>query len=147
MFKKKRYRKGVFIVIYTLQNKNPEYLILKRNLHWKGWEFPKGGIEKEEPKLDTVKREIYEETGLKPREINEFKKIGKYKYQKSLPDRPRIKGQTYKLFSARVKKNKIKLDKKEHSDYSWLNFEEALEKLTWPNQKKCLKIVHKKLRS
>ena len=31
---------------------------------------------------------------------------------------------------------------KEHSDYLWADYKTALKKLTWPNQRKCLKIVN-----
>ena len=40
---------------------------------------------------------------------------------------------------------KINLDKKEHSDYIWLDFDHAFSKLTWPNQKVCLNYVNKEL--
>ena len=152
---KPKYRKAVFIVTYAKEHslkKNPRqenenknkiyYLILKRKLHWKGWEFPKGGISFFETKKHAVKRELKEETGLKPLFIKKFDVHGKYKYNKGYKDRPGIIGQTYYLYAVKVKKQKIKLDKKEHSDYRWLNFKEAHQKLTWKNQKECLKVVN-----
>jgi len=136
------YRPSVFVVIY-LKNKNVNYLVLKRKLHWTGWEFPKGGINKGENLLQSVGREVLEETGQLPILINKLKEKGKYKYPKLLADRPGYLGQEYILFSAEIKSKKIKLDKNEHSDYKWLNFKEAKKILTYPNQKKCLKIVNK----
>ena len=65
-----KYRKAVFIVAYSKINNKIEYLLLKRKLHWKGWEFPKGGAEEKENNLDAVKRELKEETGLKILNIN-----------------------------------------------------------------------------
>ena len=50
------YRKALFIVAYRMINNNIKYLILKRKLHWKGWEFPKGGVELFETKKMGVKR-------------------------------------------------------------------------------------------
>jgi len=134
-------RQGIFIVIYSLK-KNPEYLLLKRKLHWKGWEFPKGGIKLFETKKRAVKRETNEETGLDILKIKNHRLRGKYRYDRELIDRKGILGQTYTLFSVQVKKNKVKLDKRESSDYIWLNYEKALKKLTWPNQKKSLRIVN-----
>ena len=122
----KRYRKGVFIVVYRGKSKI-EYLILKRKLHWKGWEFPKGGIEKKEDEFETVKREVKEETGLKIIEIKKYNKKGKYKYSDSLEDRKNFKGQNFKLFSTRVGNGKVKIDKNEHLDYRWCNFEKAMK--------------------
>ncbi len=133
-----RYRKGVFIVVYC----KDKYLILKRKLHWKGWEFPKGGVEKGEKILDTVKRELKEETGLDALNIKKFNFSGKYKYDKKYEDRKGLLGQTFEmLYAVEVKKAKIFIDKKEHSGFAWKNFDKALRKLTWENQKKCLKMV------
>lgn len=141
-----KYRKAVFITVHSKTKKGIEYLILKRKLHWRGWEFPKGGINFLESKKRTVKRELKEETGLKPVSIKKLNFSGKYKYNKSFPDRKGFIGQTYTLYSAEVKKQRIKIGKIEHSDYKWVGFKEAIKKLTWTNQKKCLKIVDKKLR-
>jgi 8-oxo-dGTP pyrophosphatase MutT (NUDIX family) len=141
---KSKYRRGVFCVIYAVGSREKiKYLILKRKLHWEGWEFPKGGIKKDEKILDAVKREIKEETGLEPIKIKKFDVSGGYKYEKTLPGRDGIIGQTYILYAVMVKKGKIKMDKFEHSKYKWENFKTAMKKLTWPNQKKCLKVVNK----
>ncbi|MFW6233463.1 MAG: NUDIX domain-containing protein, partial [Nanoarchaeota archaeon] len=63
---KKNYRKGIFIVVYTIYNNEIFYLLLKRKLHWKGWEFPKAGVKEKESLIECAKRELKEETGLKP---------------------------------------------------------------------------------
>jgi 8-oxo-dGTP pyrophosphatase MutT (NUDIX family) len=142
MIPRKKYRKAIFIVTYSLENKKPLYIIQKRKLHWKGWEFPKGGIEKFESRKKTIRREIAEETGLEIKKIKSHKYSGKYKYPKELPDRPGIIGQTYNLFSVEVKKGKIIIDKKEHSSSKWATYKEAMSKLTHENQKESLKIVN-----
>lgn len=148
MKKKQTYRKAVFIVVYRInQEKKPEYILLKRKLHWKGWEFPKGGIDKNETVIQTVKRETMEETGSRPIKIINFHIKGSYKYTKILKDRPDIIGQSYTLTAAEInlEGNKIKLDRKEHSAYTWLPFKKAIKKLTWNNQKKALRIVNNRL--
>jgi len=143
--RKEKYRKGVFAVTYIIENNKPKYLILKRKLHWAGWEFPKGGIEKFETKKHAVKREIKEEANLKILKIKNFKESGKYKYKKILQDRKNIIGQTYFLFAVEVEKKKVKLDKLEHSGYKWLDLKDAAKILTWPNQRECLKKVNSNL--
>lgn len=137
----KKYRRGIFIVVYSIVKEKPVYLILKRKLHWRGWEFPKGGKKFYETEKRAVKREVKEETGLGIIKIKKFSKRGKYRYKKDLVDRKGIIGQTYKLYVVEVKKGKVKIDKKEHSDYKWVGFNEAVKKLRWKNQKTCLKVV------
>ena len=138
-----KYRKGVFFIIYSRNKKGgAEYLILKRIKHWKGLEFPKGGLEEKESTLEAVHRELKEETGLTALKIRKFDVSGEYKFNKKLKDRPSLDGQTYEaLFAIKVKKGQVKIDEVEHEDFKWMNFDLAFKKLTWPNQKNCLKIV------
>jgi len=146
---KGKYRKAVFIVAYTRTKKGIEYLLLKRKLHWKGWEFPKGAIKFFETKKRAVKRELKEETGFEPIKVKKFDYSGKYDYHKAFLDRKKIKGQTFMLYSAEVKKpvnGKIKIDKIEHSDCKWVSFSQAMKILKWPNQRKSLRIVNDWLR-
>lgn len=140
---KPTYRHGIFLVVYSKDKGKVRYIILKRKLHWKGWEFPKGGIEKNEPIKKAIIREAQEETGFKPLMIKKFNIKGKYNYKRLLKDRPGFMGQSYRLYSVQIKYGKIRLDKIEHSGYKWLEFKDAVKKLTWPNQKKCLRIVER----
>ena len=137
----KKYRKAVFIVAYARVGKSFEYVLLKRKKRWVGWEFPKGGVDDGESLRETAMREIYEETGQKARNIKKFEVSGKYDYSREFPDRKGIAGQTYTLFAIEIKKKEIIFDTKEHSDFTWMDFEKAFEKLNFVNQKECLKIV------
>lgn len=144
--KKDIYRKGIFLVVYRRVDNKTEYLLLKRKINWRGWEFPKGGIEKGETIKQTILRELKEEAGgLKLLKMKNHHKKGKWKYRRELKDHPCIKGQTYSLYSVRVGSGRVKFDKKEHSGYKWDNFNKAIEMLTWPNQLSCLRIVNQKI--
>jgi len=142
---KSEYRKSVFMVVYRWENNNVKYLLLKRKLHWKGWEFPKGGVEDNEIGEETVRREIKEETGLEIKKLKKFDFHGEYKYKKKYPERGEFIGQKYSLYAIEVNNGKVKMDEKEHSNYEWLNFEDAMKRLTWKNQKDSLKIVNSSL--
>ena len=143
MKKKGKYRKGIFAVVYARTEKGIEYLVLKRKLHWKGWEFAKGKIEKSEEKEKTARRELREETGHRAIKVKRFNYSGIYRYHKKLSDRPGMIGQTFTLFAAEIKRTgKVSLDGKEHNGYKWTNYKTALKMLRWPNQRKSLRIVN-----
>jgi 8-oxo-dGTP pyrophosphatase MutT (NUDIX family) len=99
------------------------------------WDFPKGHVEKGEKEIETVKREVKEETGLEDIEIVDgFKKLIKYFFK--------FKGENiFKIvtyFLAETKNKNVKISF-EHIGYKWLPCEEALEQLTFKNAKEILK--------
>jgi len=144
---KNKFRRAIFTVLYRIDkhSNKPIYLLLKRKKHWKGWEFTKGGIEKGESEVKTLKREIKEECGLKILKIKKYKMGGKYKYPSWFKERPSFIGQTYSLYSAQVREGKVRIDKREHSGFKWLDFTSARKIITYKNQKKCLDIVNRKI--
>jgi 8-oxo-dGTP pyrophosphatase MutT (NUDIX family) len=139
--RKGKLRPAIFAVVYSIKNKKIGYLILKRKKHWIGWEFPKGKIEFLETRRMAVRREVKEETGQNILKIKKFNVKGLYKYKKKMNDRKGYIGQDYHLFSVEVKKGKVSLDRKEHNGHKWVSFNEAEKRLTWEDQKKCLRIV------
>ena len=102
-----------------------------------------GAIEFLETKKHAAKRETEEETHLKVLKIENHHKKGRYLYDKKIKDRPGTIGQTYNLYSAKVKYGKLKMDKKEHYFGKWVSYKEAIKKITHKEQKECLELVHK----
>jgi len=99
------------------------------------WDFPKGHIEKGEKEIETVRREVKEETGLKDiKFIEEFKEWIKYFFR--FKEKNILKFVTFYLAETKTKKITIS---GEHSGYEWLAYKKALEKLTFKNAKKILK--------
>ena len=115
------------------KGKEIKYLILK---YEEGhWDFPKGNIEEGETDEETIKREVMEETGIDDIAIiNKFREKIHYFYK--LNDELVSKEVVFHL--AETKKDKIKLSS-EHIGFKWLNFKEAMEKLTFKNAKDVLK--------
>src|SRR3989344_3356236 len=74
--------KSAGAVIFAILDGSIYYLLLK---HKKGdhWGFPKGRIMDSESRLDTAKREIFEETGIKNIQCEpKFKVLEKYSFIK-----------------------------------------------------------------
>ena len=99
------------------------------------WDFAKGHIEKGETEIETVKREVQEETSLKDLTITAgFKETISYMFQ--------AKGQkifkTVVFYLGETRSKDVKISE-EHLAYLWLPFETALLKLKFPNAKKLLK--------
>jgi len=143
---KKRLRKAVFAVVYKKGKYDIKYLLLKRKLHWTGWEFTKGGLEKGESEIKAVKREVKEESSLKIIKIKKYNIKGSYSYSfNARKERKGYSGQSYSLYSAQVMPGRVKMDKRENSAFKWVRFKKAMKMLKWANQRKCLRIVNKKI--
>ena len=99
------------------------------------WDFPKGHVDKGETEVETAKRELEEETGIKKIIfLGNFRKTINYKIQKG--DRKIAKEVVF--FIATTIETKINLSH-EHVDYGWFDFTSASKKLTYDNARSVLK--------
>tara|TARA_B100000123_G_C25595456_1_gene368994 strand:- start:250 stop:660 length:411 start_codon:yes stop_codon:yes gene_type:complete len=98
------------------------------------WDFPKGHIEGNETELETAKRELEEETG-----IREFKLVDgfKEKISYSIHKGPKVIMKEVTFFLAKSLTKNVRLSS-EHQNYKWLNFSSALDQLTYSNAKEVL---------
>lgn len=124
-------------IIFRREGEKIYYLLL----HYPGashraekdyWDFPKGHIEKSEKEIETVKREVKEETGLKDLNFIEGFK-GTIKYFFRWQGKNVLKFVNFYLGETKTKKVQISF---EHIGYCWLPYEKALEKLTFKMPKK-----------
>jgi len=99
------------------------------------WDLPKGHVEKGEKEINTVRREIEEETGLKDVVfVSGFREVIKYFFRFN----GRTIFKTVIFFLTETRKKEIKISE-EHLGYKWLPFQEAFKKLTFRNAKNILK--------
>ena len=107
------------------------------------WDFPKGHIERGEKEIETVKREVKEETGLEDIKFVEgFKEWIKYFFK--LKGKTVFKIVTFLLAEAETEEVKIS---PEHIGYQWLPYKEALKQLKFKNAKEILKKANDYLNS
>ena len=132
--------KSAGAVVFRRERGIVKYLLLNYPSTTRGakkdyWDFPKGHVEKGEKELETVKREVEEETGLKDiKFIEGFKEWIKYFFKYG--GKTVFKIVTFYL--VKTKNEKIKISG-EHIGYEWLSYNQAIEQLTFKNAKEILK--------
>lgn len=126
-------------------NNKIKYLLL--NYRGGHWDFPKGHSGKNENDEETLRREVAEETGIQDLEIiPDFKKQIRYFYRAKDNEKIERKqnGKSINIFKkaifylAETKTEDVQTSF-EHLGYVWLNYSDALERLTYKNAKNVLK--------
>ncbi|MBI2673005.1 NUDIX domain-containing protein [Candidatus Woesearchaeota archaeon] len=126
------------IVVFRKEKNNNLYLLLHKEpqgIYKESWDFPKGWIEEGEEDLEAALRETKEETGIKDLRIIEgFREGINFFFKKG--NEPVNKTVKYFLGITETKKVKVSF---EHAGSSWLNYEDALKKITSKGSKEVLK--------
>jgi len=119
-------------ILFSENDGGLEYLLL--HYHAGHWDFPKGNVEEGEKDLDTVRREIKEETSIGNIQlVDGFKKKVEYNYKRA--GKMVHKEVVFYLAKTNVKNVKLSF---EHKGYGWMSYEEALKRLTYRNSKTIL---------
>lgn len=129
--------KSAGAVVFLRQSGKIRYLLIKYG--WGHWEFPRGLIEKGESLEETARREIKEETGIEDiKFIPGFREWIKFFFK--LKGKNVMKIATFLLAETQTRKVKLSF---EHKDWAWLEYRNALERLTYENSREILKRAHK----
>jgi 8-oxo-dGTP pyrophosphatase MutT (NUDIX family) len=127
--------------VVFLKNAEVNYLML----HYEAghWDFVKGNVEPNENEKDTVIRELKEETGIVDAQfVDGFREKIEYFYRRQ--------GTTIHkevvFFLIETHTEQVKLSY-EHVGYTWLNYQRAMEKLTFKNAKDVLQKAHALLKA
>jgi bis(5'-nucleosidyl)-tetraphosphatase len=120
-------------VVFRWESGSPRYLLLKYPAGH--WDLPKGNIEKGEEPIQTMVREVREETGLVDLKVvpNFVRKI-EYFYRR---DGKKVH-KTVVFFLAETSTKKVTLSF-EHQDYGWFDYAEAIKTVTYPNARRLIK--------
>jgi 8-oxo-dGTP pyrophosphatase MutT (NUDIX family) len=126
--------KSAGAVVFRQGSSGREYLLL---LNAGRWDFPKGGVEKGESELQTVVREVKEETGLRTLAIVPgFRRVIEYFYRR---DNKNVHKQVVYLLASTTE-DKVRISF-EHQGYGWFPYQEAVKKASYDNSKKILEAV------
>ena len=125
-------QKSAGIVLFQNFHGTNRFLLL--NYPQGHWDFVKGKMERDETPHETARRETGEETGITDIEfIDGFEESVEYEFRfnNDLIQKKVI------FFLAKTNISKISLSH-EHNDFVWLEYEDAMKKITFQNAKKIL---------
>jgi len=128
------------VVIFLEKSEGTHFLLL--NYPTGHWDYVKGKIEEGENNRQTAIRETKEETGISDLEFVEgFEEKINYNFQ--------FEGELIQkevvFFLAKTKTSSVNVSH-EHLDYTWLDYENALKKITYQNAKNILSKVNNLIR-
>ena len=118
-------------IVFNQNGGSRKYLLLQNAGHW---DFPKGNIEEGESDIQTVLREVREETGLSEIVlVDGFRRAIEYFYRRG---NAAIHKRVVFLL-ARTNQESVRISS-EHQDYGWFTYPDALVKTTHDNSRKLL---------
>ena len=108
------------------------------------WDLPKGHVEKDDvDNYETTKRELKEETG-----ITELSFVENFEYRTEYQFKHKGKRRVKQVFWYIATTEEISVSlSKEHRNYMWLDWEQALEQVTHLETKELIKSAHEFMKS
>ncbi|MCA6071866.1 MAG: NUDIX domain-containing protein [Endomicrobium sp.] len=124
-------------VVYKMENNSPLFLLVLSKISEK-WGFPKGHVENGETEIETAKREIFEETGIKNLKfINNFRQEDVYIIKDATVEKHNI------YFLAIAFEEPSGFDKNEISKIEWADISRAEKTLYFSGEREILKLAYK----
>jgi bis(5'-nucleosidyl)-tetraphosphatase len=123
-------------VVFVKKEASTKYLLL--NYAAGHWDFVKGNVEPNESEKETVTRELKEETSITDAQfIDGFKETIAYFYRRQgLTVHKEV---VFFLIESHTEKVALSF---EHVGYTWLDYQPAMEKLSFKNAKDVLQKAH-----
>lgn len=133
--KKEKYGLSCGVIIFKINKKAPEYLLLKYRTYWG---FVRGRVEPGETEERTAFREALEEVGLDDLIfVPGFREVIRYKFKRD--DDIIKKDDVYLL--AKTNKWNIRISH-EHETFRWCSIEDALSMIKIKSNREMLKKAH-----
>jgi large subunit ribosomal protein L46 len=119
-----KYRPVAALILSGIFGDVEKFLIVRKPRQDHSWQFPQGGVEKDESYLRAAERELYEECGKDLQIIFLYSwEVGEYQYDFPADfDRYKdeYKGAVVKFFRGIWESGEVKIDNKEIVDYKWV---------------------------
>jgi dihydroneopterin triphosphate diphosphatase len=120
--------------------KDIEFLLLKRaqsEIYPGLWQMVTGSVDGENERgFETALREIKEETNLNPQKFWVVPNVNSFYW----PEQDAL--YLIPVFVALVESCSVVKISEEHSDYKWVDKNNAIKLLAWPGQRKSVEIIH-----
>ena len=127
-------------VLFRTSQRQRQYLLLRHQFGGH-WAFPNGRLDPGEVEIEAATREIFEETSISQlRPIPGFRETSSYHVQRN---GQRI-AKTVAYYLAETTQADVALST-EHTDFQWLEFEDAMSALTYDESRRILGDAHRLL--
>ena len=138
--------RSVQVVVFTEQAGRRLYLLLRRvSSHGGFWQSVTGSLEDGETHLQAAVREVFEETGFRVREdelidlgvtnVFEIAEQWRPKYAPGVTRNEEV------CFALSVEHGKVEIDRLEHDEYVWVDYDTAARMLYWEGNRRTLEAV------
>lgn len=132
-------KKLIDVYIYRIKRGAPEFLLLLRSakkIYAHQWRMIGGKVEEGEKYWEAALRELKEETGLVPHEFWTIPSVNTFYEAKS--------DQIHHIpaFAVALKDEVIPELDDEHTEYRWISIDELDSYLSWPEQKRLIRLTY-----
>ena len=138
--------RSVQVVVFSERAEKRLYLLLRRvSSHGGFWQSVTGSLEDGETHLRAAVREVREETGFTVREnelidldltnVFEIAEQWRPKYAPGVTRNEEV------CFAVPVQHGAVEIDRLEHDEYVWVDYDAAVELLYWESNRKALSAV------
>jgi dATP pyrophosphohydrolase len=128
-------------ILFRRKNGRTQYLLLKRTPEREGfWQPVTGGVEEGETRIDALKREVTEETGIKGI-LGIIEGIHYLEFSDPYLNKEYVYGVEVSA------DEKVVIDENEHSEFRWYSLQETLRLMKWKENKEALKKLNGILRA
>jgi dATP pyrophosphohydrolase len=140
--------RSVQVVVFSERGQKRLYLLLRRDTSHGGfWQSVTGSLEDGETHVQAAVREVREETGFDVREdelidlgvtnVFEIAEQWRSKYAPGVTRNEEV------CFALPVRHGAVEIDRLEHDEYIWVDYDSAVEMLYWESNRRTLTVVNR----